>query len=63
LKTRDLTLQVKVGVENFHSWTLLVSLIPLVVALIYVKYNGRPVSTVHHTSVLMPEYQLVMGES
>jgi hypothetical protein len=63
LKTRDLTLQIKVGVEHFHGWTLLVSLLPLLLALIYVKYNGRPVSSVPQTNILLLEYQLVTGES
>ena len=63
MKTRDLTLQIHVGVKHHHGWTLLVSLLPLVVALIYVKFNGRRISIVHETNFRMPEYQLVMEES
>jgi hypothetical protein len=60
LLTRDITLQVHIHVNNHHWLVLLISLLPLVASLLYIKYGKEP--AVIGRPMQAMQYELVSGE-
>mmetsp|Transcript_15026 Transcript_15026/g.24862 ORF Transcript_15026/g.24862 Transcript_15026/m.24862 type:complete len:323 (-) Transcript_15026:59-1027(-) len=62
LSTRDMTLQINVDVNNHHWLVVLVSLVPLLASMVYIKYGKEPTLVGMPPQTMLPGYALVAGD-